>query len=330
MLVENNEYRLVADCYNNRFFEKVVAMSREPYPESLVYINSNNKYAIAKFENLETIDGEYDEFLGVLDNNYTFIKNGVIYTTDKFGNIRYSGDKLVRNAAFESYIVEENGKFGIFDKDFNEIFPCEYEAAYIIAKDLYIVKKDRVSKLIGQGKEILSSDTGMFPLYNYITTNSGVYDVEGNCIVDESYEFGVYTGYDYVVYDSETKRAGKLVFKNRNPLIEIDDEFLYSDTLPRIKNDITLIPLRAFGEMAGFDVEYLESTKEIKLALNGKEILFKIGEKTARTDGKEITLEAAPEIINNRTLVPARAVSDMFGYNISWNGEKRVVSIRTK
>jgi len=45
---------------------------------------------------------------------------------------------------------------------------------------------------------------------------------------------------------------------------------------------------------------------------------------------KEISLEAAPEIINNRTLVPVRAISDAFGYGISWDGERRLVEVNTK
>ena len=96
-----------------------------------------------------------------------------------------------------------------------------------------------------------------------------------------------------------------------------------------LKNNITLIPLRAMAEETGFNIEYIEETKEIRLTKEDKEIVFKIGDKKAISNGAEITLNAAPEIINNRTLVPARAVSDAFGYDIEWDGERRLVEITT-
>ena len=73
-----------------------------------------------------------------------------------------------------------------------------------------------------------------------------------------------------------------------------------------------------------------QSEKEHKYdcCIHGK-VVFKIGDKKAVSNGAEITLNAAPEIINNRTLVPARAVSDAFGYDIEWDGERRLVEITT-
>ena len=109
--------------------------------------------------------------------------------------------------------------------------------------------------------------------------------------------------------------------------MRINGKLLVSDTMPRIKNGRTLVPLRALAEETGFEVSYNEETKEINITNKDKIISFKIGEEKAYKNGEEIILEAPPEIINNRTLVPLRAISDAFGYDISWNAERRLAEI---
>lgn len=208
---DNHDYTVVADPYLNRFQSKVLRSSIIDHPKSVVYVNENNKYAIAMFDTLERVGDEYDEFIDLLHGNYSFLKDGKTFVTDESSNVLYSGDKAVRKAAYNSYIIEEDGKLGIFDKDFNVIFPCEYENADIVAEDLYIVKKNGESKLFRQGNEILSSNTGMNKVARYISTNEALYDFEGNFIIKEDWTTGFYVDHSFIIYDENTKRAGRLV-----------------------------------------------------------------------------------------------------------------------
>ncbi len=39
-------------------------------------------------------------------------------------------------------------------------------------------------------------------------------------------------------------------------------------------------------------------------------------------------MDVAPAIINGRTMVPVRFVSEELGFNVSWDGENQIVTVR--
>ena len=44
-------------------------------------------------------------------------------------------------------------------------------------------------------------------------------------------------------------------------------------------------------------------------------------------NGEKITLDVPPQVVNDRTLVPARAVAESFGADVKWDGSTRTVII---
>lgn len=328
---DESDYKLIADPYLKRYVDRVIGKSLRPYPAAVVFLNENNKYSVAEFKNLKIKAGEYDEFVCMTNGRFTFKKDGLVYVTDEYGNVTYSGENDVRIAEFDSYVVEKNGKLGVFDKEFNEIFPCEYEDVTIVASDLYILKKDGECMLVGQGKNLISGKKSMESLGNYISVGDAIYDLEGNFLAElPGCSKVFYADYCYTYFNEEKQRIGRLVDGSLTPIVEVNGEYLHTDTLARIKNDTVLIPLRAFAEKSGFNVLYDSESKEIKLTKDNKIIIFEDGKKTAVSDGKEIRFDTACKTVNNRILVPLKAISDVFGFVIRWNGEKRVVNIITE
>lgn len=59
-----------------------------------------------------------------------------------------------------------------------------------------------------------------------------------------------------------------------------------------------------------------------------RKIEFIIGSKTARIDGKEVTMEQAPFVENGRTFVPLRMVSESFGAEVAWNQDTRGITVK--
>lgn len=59
-------------------------------------------------------------------------------------------------------------------------------------------------------------------------------------------------------------------------------------------------------------------------------IQLKIGSKTMYVDGKPVVLEAAPIILNARTLLPVRAVVEAVGGTIAWDALAQKVTIVRK
>ncbi len=98
----------------------------------------------------------------------------------------------------------------------------------------------------------------------------------------------------------------------------------------------TLLPVRVISEMMGAEVEWFGDTKEVKITYEGNIILLKINSPIAYVNGVEKTLpdNVPPIIIDyegiNRTVVPARFISEEFGMDVDWVGETRTVIINEK
>lgn len=61
--------------------------------------------------------------------------------------------------------------------------------------------------------------------------------------------------------------------------------------------------------------------------LGNKKITMKLESTAALVDGKKVTLDVAPVIVNGRTLVPVRFISEALGAEVGWDGASRTVTI---
>ncbi len=91
----------------------------------------------------------------------------------------------------------------------------------------------------------------------------------------------------------------------------------------------TLVPLRAIFEALGASVEWKQDTKTVISVLDKTEIKLTIGEKVLYKNGEKVELDVPALIMNNRTLVPARAVAESFGAEVKWDSKTRTVLIMT-
>ena len=54
---------------------------------------------------------------------------------------------------------------------------------------------------------------------------------------------------------------------------------------------------------------------------------MQINNPVATVDGEKVTLDSPPVIVEGRTLVPVRFISEALSATVNWNAETRVVSI---
>ncbi len=105
--------------------------------------------------------------------------------------------------------------------------------------------------------------------------------------------------------------------------IRIDNDS--TDVVPIVdENDRTLVPLRFIAEAFGADVEWVGATQEIKI--NGGDIVMKIGSADYTVSGSAKTMDTAPVIRDDRTLVPLRAITESLGKTVYWNNGLIVIS----
>ena len=76
-----------------------------------------------------------------------------------------------------------------------------------------------------------------------------------------------------------------------------------------IKNNLLLVPIRVISESFGAIVNWDSSTQKVEVKDNDHDIIMEIGKNTAIVNGKSITLDVPPVIVDARTYVSLRFVS---------------------
>ncbi len=99
------------------------------------------------------------------------------------------------------------------------------------------------------------------------------------------------------------------------------------DQPPIIQEGRTLVPLRAIFEAMEATVLWDDATKTVTSIKLETTIVLKIGDNTLKKNSDEIVLDVPAQIVNGRTLVPARAVAESFGAKVDWDDATKTVII---
>lgn len=111
--------------------------------------------------------------------------------------------------------------------------------------------------------------------------------------------------------------------------VTLDRTELIFDTPPVVREGRTLVPLRTIFEALGAVVEWDNKTQTITAKKDDIVIQMKIGSNTLTKNGKATQIDVCPELIDDRTMVPVRAISDSFNVLVEWNGYTQTVSLFT-
>jgi hypothetical protein len=100
------------------------------------------------------------------------------------------------------------------------------------------------------------------------------------------------------------------------------------DVAPYIKNDRTYVPMRYMGETLGAEVVWDDAARTVTLTKDDTTVVFTIGSTTYTVNGEAKTADVAPEITNDRTMLPARFVAEAFGAVVGWDASTQTVLIQ--
>lgn len=101
----------------------------------------------------------------------------------------------------------------------------------------------------------------------------------------------------------------------------------YSNVLPIIEDDFTLVPIRAIAEALGCEVEYDDTKKLVTIKSEKVTIELTLNSSVAKVNGEEKTLSKEAKVIEGRTMVPARFVSENMGHKVDWDQDSLSVII---
>ncbi len=109
--------------------------------------------------------------------------------------------------------------------------------------------------------------------------------------------------------------------------ITIDGDAKVFDVMPVLDNDRTLVPLRGIFETLGAQVEWDDTTWSVTATKGETTVELQIDNKIAKVNGKEVELDVPAKLINERTMVPVRFVSESLGCKVDWIDETQTVVI---
>jgi hypothetical protein len=104
------------------------------------------------------------------------------------------------------------------------------------------------------------------------------------------------------------------------------------DSPPVIKNNRTLLPIRPIVEALGGTVSWDGTERKVTVSLGSTTIELWIGKNTARVNGTNTPIDSTnskvvPEIINGRTMLPLRFVTENLGCQLQWDPNTKTITI---
>jgi len=135
---------------------------------------------------------------------------------------------------------------------------------------------------------------------------------------------------------------GMSSYAAQNPTVTVDgSEVFFHDQSAIIKNDRTLVPARGVFEAMGATVVWHGEEKRVQIdsADNFTRVYLTIDSDNMEiykfkdifsSDRTDKTLDVPAQVINDRTMIPLRAVADAFGCEVEWLGEEMAAVIKTK
>ena len=123
------------------------------------------------------------------------------------------------------------------------------------------------------------------------------------------------------------------VYANEEITVILNGEELEFDVPAQMIQDRTLVPMRKIFESLGATVEWAEADQLILASYESKLLSIVIGNQEIHLvdvktgEQNKIFLDVPAQIINDRTLVPLRAVAESLSAKVEWDEATKTVTI---
>jgi len=146
--------------------------------------------------------------------------------------------------------------------------------------------------------------------------------------IDDALEFSMHGSNE----TNQPLNPVKLAMKINSPwLLTEDDGKNFDDNdhnvTPVIRGGSTLLPIAPIIERLGGTTKWTGEEQKVSISLGKDTIELWIDQKRASVNGVNTELMIAPTIINERTLIPVRFVTENLGATIRWDADSQMVLI---
>lgn len=124
---------------------------------------------------------------------------------------------------------------------------------------------------------------------------------------------------------------GKWHDYNTHPIfLKVEGQDIESRMPAIVFGEFSLVPAREVFESLGASVAWNAVQNTANISYGDTTISLKINNNIAQVNGVDKRLDVAPKIINDKTMIPTRFVSEELGFNVDWAQHERTIYISKK
>ncbi len=275
-----------------------------------VLLNTSNPEACAFYENLV-----YDIGTDSWINDPLHAGATLVYASNPTENkfLYIFREEKQNNCTYQT-IRKENGEITAW----NTLLADKTMQLYVYGELVCLAKNGKSLNLVNSANSwVQVTEDIAFPMIQ------SAYNLTG----DIFFNFG-YTSKYYA------RNNNKMPIDRSGIEIILKDRYLAFDSEPQIINDRTMVPVRAIAEALGCIVDFNSATRQIGIVRqDGAALYMTLGSDKATfvwANGvsTQMSLDASPVIINDRTLVPLRFVCESFDLKTDWIEDTKTVILK--
>jgi hypothetical protein len=247
------------------------------------------------------LDGEYNQILITLPKGVEFYKDPTVEVTEgdlEIDDVDYEKGQLtitIDSASSKKSTIEISDVFITVDRTVPE--------GDVVAT----FKGHKIGKARNNGGDYIE-EVGCSALVDWMT--------------EESY------GKVVIATTITPSQGGHAKFVISSNIYEIGGVPYVMDAVPYIKDSRSYVPMRYLAQMLGAEIAWSEADQTVTLTKEGEtEVVFTIGSASYTVNGEAMTADVAPEIVNDRSFLPARFAAEAFGAKVGWDEATQTVII---
>ena len=245
-------------------------------------------------------------FGSAIHSDMLSLKPYVLFWSNGAAESDYTINGIIATLTFEVSKDAKPGNYPIdisYDKDDDGIFNFNFESVDFKTVNGQIkVKEAEKDGKSGGGKETQSDNAG----------DNKKSEENGDAIKTD---------------DKEAAENGDAVAPGEVS-VKINGNYLvFPDQKPIIRDDRTLVPLRAIFEALGATVDWNDATRTVTSSKGDITISLAIGSDQLYVNGSAVKIDVPAQIVNDRTMVPIRAIAESFNCTVDWEDNTKTVII---
>lgn len=133
--------------------------------------------------------------------------------------------------------------------------------------------------------------------------------------------------YSSIMDDKNIQSIIKKYYEDDDIVVFVNGNKVDFDQKPYIEKGRTLVPMRAIFEAIGANVTWDGEKKNILAKKDQDIVSLDIGSKKMKVNDKIKTIDVPAKLVNSRTMVPLRAISEAFNLTVNWYPETKSIVI---